>query len=148
MRESRILYCKVETENDTSSFYNMSLHDQTLAVKWIMLNLRHIKSFNEYRTSYGLKHCLEHDTGLYMGNNAFKEAMLLCGFVPFNAYSLNWVYRVGEFSPAFKHRGGAFDKDGICNIKITDEEMASVDAWLKLGKMHKEDQDADSSEER
>lgn len=130
MGKSRIILCKVETGNDTSSFYNMSPYDQALAMKWIKRNLWAIRSENKYRTSYGIKHCLQHDTGLYMGNNAFKEAMLLCGFAPVDSSELNWSYCVGESSPAFKRRHGTYDKDGNCNIEVTEYDIAMVNELM------------------
>ena len=41
-----------------------------------------------------MKHLLEHDTGVYLTNNEFKDAMLLAGYRPVNPDSLNWKYRI------------------------------------------------------
>ena len=60
---------------------------------WIRNNIR--KSRSVYpTTSYGLKHLLEADTGIYMTNNAFKDAMLLSGYEPIDANKMNWQFRI------------------------------------------------------
>jgi hypothetical protein len=69
---------------------------------WIHTNLVQIKTPNMGHTSYGLKHILERDTGIYMGNNAFKDAMLICGFKPVDERELNWHFYLSKKSPAFK----------------------------------------------
>ena len=62
--------------------------------KWIKNNIEHADSILEDCTSYGLKHLLEHDTGVYLTNNEFKDAMLLAGFEPVDPDVLNWEYRI------------------------------------------------------
>lgn len=59
---------------------------------------------NYDKTSYGLKHILEHDTGIYLTNNEFKDAMLICGYEPVNPQELNWTYCISKKSPAFENR--------------------------------------------
>lgn len=61
---------------------------------WIRKNVRTGKKILHGRTSYGMKHMLEHDTGIYLTNNEFKDAMLLAGFHPVNPKDLNWRYRI------------------------------------------------------
>lgn len=61
--------------------------------EWIRMNIRKGRNINSY-SSYGLKHILEHDTHIYMTNNAFKDAMLLAGFKPVDANELNWRFRI------------------------------------------------------
>ena len=36
----------------------------------------------DFPTSYGLKHVLERQTGIYLLDNAFKGVMLICGYEP------------------------------------------------------------------
>ena len=43
----------------------------------------------------------EKDTGLYLTNNEFKDAMLMCGYEPVNPNELNWNYCISKKSPAF-----------------------------------------------
>ena len=57
-------------------------------------NIRTGKKILQGHTSYGMKHLLEHDTGVYLTNNEFKDAMLLAGYRPVNPNSLNWKYRI------------------------------------------------------
>ena len=51
---------------------------------------------------------LERDTGIYMTNNQFKDAMLACDFLPMNERELNWHYCISRRSPAFTHVGGTY----------------------------------------
>ena len=70
--------------------------DEDIAVVdgWIRKNIRTGKKVLHGHTSYGMKHLLEHDTGIYLTNNEFKDAMLLAGFQPVNPKELNWKYRI------------------------------------------------------
>lgn len=52
---------------------------------WIRENIRPARKILQGRTSYGLKHLLERDTGVYLTNNAFKDALFLAGYRPVNA---------------------------------------------------------------
>lgn len=61
---------------------------------WIRENVRKSRSVCKGRTSYGLKHALERDTGIYLTNNEFKDAMLLAGYRPVDPGELNWRYRI------------------------------------------------------
>ena len=65
--------------------------------------INRIKTPNYEKTSYGLKHILQRDTGLYLTNNEFKDAMLLCGYEPVNPDTINWNYCISKRSPAFIH---------------------------------------------
>lgn len=62
--------------------------------KWIRDNIIPAKKILQDRTSYGLKHLLEHDTDIYLTNNEFKDAMLFEGYIPQNPNALNWKYRI------------------------------------------------------
>ena len=65
-----------------------------LAGEWIRNSIRPAGTILAGRTSYGLKHILQHDTGVYLTNNQFKDAMLLAGYKPANPNELNWRYRI------------------------------------------------------
>jgi len=52
-------------------------------------------------TSYGIKHLLHRDTGIYLTNNEFKDAMLQAGYEPVDPNELNWHYRISKKSKAF-----------------------------------------------
>ena len=78
--------------------------EQLIVMNWIRENIRPRKSVLRKRTSYGIKHILQRDTGLYLTNNQFKSAMLLSGYEPSDPNELNWHYRISAKSPAFKYR--------------------------------------------
>lgn len=69
---------------------------QEKVLKWIKQHCVRIKSINKRHSSYGLKHILERDTGIYLTNNQFKHAMLLAGHNPINEKDLNWYFRIGN----------------------------------------------------
>ena len=58
--------------------------------KWIHEKLIPRKTHLTGRSSYGIKHILERDTGIYLTNNEFKDAMLLCGYSPVDPNELNY----------------------------------------------------------
>ena len=62
--------------------------------EWIRTNVRKSRKILHGRTSYGIKHILQHDTGVYLTNNQFKDAMLTAGFAPVDPNELNWRYRI------------------------------------------------------
>lgn len=75
--------------------------------KWISENLKQIKTPNYDYSSYGLKHLLQNDIGIYMTNDDFKTLMVRCGFPPVNPEETNWHFKISMKSPAIKkHRSG------------------------------------------
>lgn len=76
--------------------------EQDIVLEWIRRNILPRKTVLHGRTSYGMKHILEHDTKIYLTNNEFKDAMMICGFEPADPNMLNWIYRISAKSPAFK----------------------------------------------
>lgn len=81
---------------------DMSPLEQEIVLLWISERLSPRKTVNDRHTSYGLKHCLEHDTGVYMTNNTFKDAMIRCGYAPHDEHELNWEYAISQRSPCFR----------------------------------------------
>ena len=75
---------------------------QEAVLDWIRRNVSPRKTLNKRHTSYGIKHCLQRDLGIYTTNNQFKHAMLLCGYMPENEPELNWIYRISEKSLCFR----------------------------------------------
>lgn len=75
--------------------------EQKIVMGWIRENIRPRKSKNGRHSSYGIKHILQDDTGIYLTNNEFKDAMLQAGYEPVDPGALNWIYRISEKSPAF-----------------------------------------------
>ena len=91
-----------ETAVDDMLLVNHKPVEEAMAIiHWIATNLQTRANFNEKHTSYGLKHLLEEDTGIYVTNNEFKDAMLYCNFKPKDYDALNWVYKISEDSKAF-----------------------------------------------
>lgn len=75
---------------------------QEQVMTWIRENIIPRKAVNHGHSSYGMKHILQKATGIYLTNNEFKDAMLLCGYEPVNPDELYWIYRISEKSPAFR----------------------------------------------
>ncbi len=83
----------------------MTLTEQEhlILLDWIKNNLIPIQSFNDVKTSYGLKHLFENsEKGFYIDNDCFKSAMLECGFRVKNERDLNWVFNISQKSHALK----------------------------------------------
>ena len=81
---------------DDELFTDLSAEDQSNVMRWIKSHIEPTKTVNRKRCSYGLKHWLEADTGIYLSNNQFKHAMLLAGIYPVDEKQLNWMYRISE----------------------------------------------------
>ena len=70
-------------------------------MSWIGENISPRKTPLYGHTSYGIKHLLHRDTGIYLTNNEFKDAMLQAGYKPIDPNELNWRYRISKKSQAF-----------------------------------------------
>lgn len=79
---------------DDTLVTDLNAKEQSEISEWIKRNIRPARKVLQGRTSYGLKHVLEHDTGIYLTNNQFKDAMLSAGYTPVNPNELNWRYRI------------------------------------------------------
>lgn len=66
--------------------------------QWISDNLAPIQGINPRRTSYGMKHLFEADTGHYASNGVFVAAMLACGYHMGNHPGYNPHFNVCERS--------------------------------------------------
>lgn len=73
-------------------FSDMPEQVRETVLKWADDMLAPTKEFSS-RTSYGLKHEPEDDTGIYMNNNQFKDMMLQIGYEPEDWTALNWSFR-------------------------------------------------------
>ena len=87
---------------DNELFDQMRIEEQNAVLNWIHTSLIPRKNACHGHTSYGTKHLLERDTGIYMTNNQFKDAMLVAGYEPVNPHELNWKYRISRKSPCFR----------------------------------------------
>ncbi len=100
-RTSKIINGRAYTDGDTALLTDLPLHEQKIVLDWIKDNIVKRKTPNYNHTSYGIKHWIQGIFHIYMTNNQFKDAMLLCGFYPVKETELNWVYCISEKSPAF-----------------------------------------------
>lgn len=66
---------------------------------WIQENFVKSKTVYRTRTSYGLKHDFQRDTGIYIYNGAFKGAMKKAGFEAADEAQLNWHFKMKERIP-------------------------------------------------
>lgn len=71
------------------------------ALKWVADNIVPRKTPMYDRTSYGIKHILQDDTGIYFTNGQFKYIMERAGYEACNPNDINWSYRISKKSPAF-----------------------------------------------
>ena len=86
---------------DAGLITDKSQEVQEAVYAWIRENIMPRKTPNRGRSSYGIKHILQGDTGIYLTNNEFKDAMMRCGYFPVDENELNWIYRISRRSPAF-----------------------------------------------
>ncbi|RKD26710.1 hypothetical protein BEP19_16020 [Ammoniphilus oxalaticus] len=89
---------KNDLHNQPKAFEYLTPGERRRLTEWVKANLTPIQSFNVRHTSYGLKHIFEKNGGFYIGNGAFKGAMIECGFKVQDKTALNWVFNVSEKS--------------------------------------------------
>lgn len=103
-RTAKIISGRAWTEDDPDLVTDMTEEEQKKVMVWIHENILPRRTPLLCHSSYGIKHLLERDTKIYMTNNQFKDAMLLCGFYPVDERRLNWNYCISKKSPAFKRK--------------------------------------------
>lgn len=86
-------YTIIDGQEDTKRLEDMPQDEIDAIGEWIRANIRRDSSVLPV-TTYGLKHMLKRDTGIYISNNGFKDAMLRAGFEPIDASRTNWCYRI------------------------------------------------------
>lgn len=96
------------TKGDEALLTELSKEEQMQVLDWIEENIVPRKTAYEGVSSYGLKHILTRDTGIYLTNNQFKHAMLLAGFKPVRSYMLNWHYCISKKSKAFDYKSRGY----------------------------------------
>ncbi|MDT3768195.1 YozE family protein [Gleimia hominis] len=85
-------------------FLDLNHDDQQFLLEWIATRLTPSEQWNRKRSSYGIKHAFTRDTGIYITNAQFKDAMILAGYAPKNQVALNHVYQISEYSQAFSYK--------------------------------------------
>lgn len=78
------------------AFHELDAETQSAVMKWISKYIHPIETVNRKHTSYGLKHMLQSDTGIYLKNEQFKGAMIEAGLLPYFADEHNWRFRISE----------------------------------------------------
>ena len=86
---------------DAETLDTMPKKDIITVLCWIDNNIYADPHCCTIKDSYQLKHMVEADTGVYLTNNQFKHAMLLCGYGPVDASELNWDYCISRDSAIF-----------------------------------------------
>ncbi len=113
--EGGILAIEVYSKDESHHFDELSEAEQEKVMAWIKANVLPKETPLNGHTSYGMKHVLQHRTNIYVTNNQFKEAMLLCDFYPVCIDELNWRYSISKASPIFQ-----IQEDGRCGLMIPD----------------------------
>lgn len=81
----------------------LSKEEHSILTEWIKNNFIPIQSFNNRKTSYGLKCIFERsENGFCVENDDFKNAMVECNFRVKDKTALNWVFNISQNSPALK----------------------------------------------
>lgn len=89
------------TIDDNLLLLDLPEEDQVKVLNWIRNSIVPRISVNEKHTSYGIKHIMSSQTGVYVSNNQFKDAMAQCGYLPADHREQNWHYCISENSPCF-----------------------------------------------
>ncbi len=98
---SEIIQERAWTKGDEDLVTDLPEKECNAVLDWIRNNISPRKTPLLTRTSYGIKHIMQYHIGIYVTNNQFKDAMLMCGFYPVDASKLNWSYCISKKSPAF-----------------------------------------------
>lgn len=101
---------------DKALLTDIPVDDQEIVVKWICYNFYPVTALNYSHGSYGLKHILQRDTGIYLTENQFKDAMRICGFKHTKTPYSGWHFNIAKNSPAFRlrERKSMFDSAIMC----------------------------------
>ena len=83
----------INMEDDPTQYNELSTEYKELLDDWISVRLPIARSVDTTRTSYGLKHVFQRETGVYVTNGAFKGAMLAAERKPVDAKAQNWCFR-------------------------------------------------------
>lgn len=73
-------------------FNDLTEEERAALLAWIEGNVEPSGRAGE-STSYGWKHLLQEETGLYVNNGQFKGAMLALGYEPVDPAQPNWSFK-------------------------------------------------------
>jgi hypothetical protein len=100
---SKIIDGRAWTINDEFTIVDIPSIELDTVISWIKLNIiPNATPFYEV-SSYDLAVALEKETGVYITNNQFKDAMLECGYYPADEGETNWNFCISSVSPAIKN---------------------------------------------
>lgn len=88
-------------DSDIGGFLDLTQNEQLQLLDWIYDRLRVGHTWHTARSSYSLKHLYEEETGHYVTNAQYKDAMAISGYRPKDRKALNHLYRLHQYSPAF-----------------------------------------------
>ena len=80
-------------------YEDLPTETQTALIAWISEHFEPSRKIYWHRSSYGLKHDFERDTGIYIYNGAFKGAMLKAGIIPVDDKKQNWNFKMKKKVP-------------------------------------------------
>ena len=92
---------------------------QEAVLAWIKKQIKPGKKPLISYSSYGIKHILQEDTGIYLSTTAMKDAMLMAGFKPVDPEEGNW-----HFCMSIKSK--AFDRKSRLGMKRAEPHPAQV----------------------
>lgn len=106
MKYGKISVDDLYTRSDDWKFKRFSDMDdkiRCMTIGWVDKNLKKRKTVNKHRTVYGVKHVLQAQTGIYLTESQFAEALLMCGFQLIRTSRCKYVMHinVSDKSPAF-----------------------------------------------
>ncbi|MBP1920965.1 hypothetical protein [Youngiibacter multivorans] len=94
----------ISSTDEIERYQELTDEDKETVIRWIEDNLIQSKTFNQAYTSYGLKHYMENDTGIYVCNGAFKGCMMMMGYEPKDIRTQNHIYKISSKSPGVRLR--------------------------------------------
>ena len=86
--------------NHQAQYDRLPDDQKQLLQDWIADRIKPASSYQHKRTSYGLKHDFQRETGLWVNNGAFKGGMLAAGFKPYSDLEMNPSYRIRTIADA------------------------------------------------
>lgn len=90
------------TDGDRHRLNELPQETQSVVLAWIKTGIILCKN-GLVCSSYFLKHRLHAETGIYVSDNQFKEAMLICGISPKNVCAFHWEYPLSRKSRILKN---------------------------------------------
>lgn len=114
-----------QTKNDTKLLTDEPAPIQKAVKEWIEKYLCPTQKTFFDGSSYWLKHQLQSDTGIYLTDNQFKDAMLLCGYMPKDPDEPSWHFRISRKSPALNWKAKRSGKMN-CSVSISKEDVAEI----------------------